>query len=94
MNCVLGESVPSPLIVAVVLLPGTCLVYTHTTGVEYKLGSDIFREKIYNCINTSDMQRGDELHCFVDIRELYSTLYFVLHVGEGDGTNLSHLSVS
>ena len=33
VNCVLGESVPSPLIVTVVLLLGTCLVYTHATGV-------------------------------------------------------------
>jgi len=57
-------------------------------------GSDIFREKINNCLDTSDMQSGDELHCLIDSGELYSTLHIVLYVSEGDGAWLSHESVS
>jgi len=48
-------------------------------------GSDIFREKINYCLDTSDMQSGDKLHCLVDSGKLYSTLYIVLNVSEGDG---------
>ena len=33
MNCVLSKGAPSSLILAVVLVPGACLVYTHATGV-------------------------------------------------------------
>jgi hypothetical protein len=56
--------------------------------------SAIVVQKIYPGIHTSDMQRGDELKRLSDSRELYSTLYFVPNVSEGDGTNLRHLSVS
>jgi hypothetical protein len=56
--------------------------------------SAIVVQKIHPGIHTSDMQRGDELERLSDSRELYSTLYIILHVSEGDGTNLRHLSVS
>ena len=54
----------------------------------------IFRQQIHNSIHTSKMQTVDKYHCLVDIGELGSTLYIVLNVGVGDGTNLSHLSVN
>ena len=40
------------------------------------------------------MQRLYKYHRLIDSGELYSTLYFVLNVSEGDGANLCHLSVN
>ena len=48
-------------------------------------GRDIFREKINDCLDTSNMQSGDELIGRLITGKLYSTLYFVLNVSEGDG---------
>ena len=40
------------------------------------------------------MQRLYKYHRLIDSGELYSTLYFVLNVSEGDSARLCHLSVS